>query len=109
MYIRGGCCGQAAAESGGGVCVVECGADGDTASEAASARPHARLEVKAPRARRQSGWIAAASRPSPSDGVNERGGRLPDPLCDAHREIHVGQPSSSQIGQSAGRAVEFHG
>jgi hypothetical protein len=41
--------------------------------------------------------------------VDEPSGRLLDPLRNAHREAHVRETSSSQIGQSAGRAVEFFG
>jgi hypothetical protein len=39
--------------------------------------------------------------------MDERSGRLTEPLCDAHREVHVGEASGAQIGQSAWRAVEL--
>jgi hypothetical protein len=41
--------------------------------------------------------------------MDESSGRLPKPLRNAHDELHVCQAGSSQVGQSAWRAVEFFG
>jgi hypothetical protein len=39
--------------------------------------------------------------------MDERSGRLTEPLCDAHHEVHVREASGAQIGQPAWRAVEL--
>jgi hypothetical protein len=39
--------------------------------------------------------------------VDERSGRLTEPLCDAHREVQIREVSRAQISQSAWRAVKF--
>jgi hypothetical protein len=52
------------------------------------------------------GGVAADALQSPLSWVDERSGRLTEPLCDAHREVHVREASGAQIGQSAWRAVE---
>src|SRR5690349_18057231 len=44
---------------------------------------------------------------SPLSTVNEFGGGLPEPLCDAHGEVHVRHASGPQIGQSARRAAKL--
>ncbi len=46
-------------------------------------------------------------RRSPFSRVDEGCGRLAKPLCDAHREVHVSEASTAQIGQPIRRAVEF--
>jgi hypothetical protein len=37
--------------------------------------------------------------------VDERRGRLTEPLCDAHREVHVREASGAQIGVKSGEVV----
>jgi hypothetical protein len=42
---------------------------------------------------------------SPLSWVDERRGRLTEPLCDAHREVHVREASGAQIGVKSGEVV----
>lgn len=46
---------------------------------------------------------------SPLSGVDERRGRLSEPLRYSHRQVHVRNASGAQVGQSVCRAVEFLG
>jgi hypothetical protein len=76
---------------------------GGAASQAARRRFESRfLSVLAVEIRH-----ALMPRRSPLSGVDECSCRLAEPLCDAHREIHVREASLSQISQPAWRAVEF--